>query len=251
MFGVIEKLKTLYPGITSQPQRRLVLRVHLCRRSARVYQFLWRVFGGLFLAGLLVDLLRCVHGVHAALQRAQLANYTIECSPKMSATTLSRDNHYVPCVHLRAFAGPDGRIFSYRMLVPDPRVQIWKPSSVRGVGYHLHLYTAVIAGAETDEFEKWLERDIETPAAEPLRIATSEGSLTPQDWEKVIRFLAAQIVRTPAHFVKNVARWRADTPKMLNEVLESAVEKLKAAKLSGTQVSMPGARRTLSTCRFE
>ncbi len=153
-------------------------------------------------------------------------------------------NHYVPCMYLRGFAGPDERIYSYRTLVSDPGVPLWKPSSASGVGYHTHLYTAIIAGAQTDEFEKWLGLEVETPAAEPLRIATSEGNLTPQDWERLIRFLAAQIVRTPAHFVKNVSQWQEDTPKMLNEVLEGAVGKLKAAKLSGTQVRMPNAPHT-------
>ena len=157
----------------------------------------------------------------------------------MSGVPFCRDNHYTPCVYLRGFAGPGKRIFAYRTLVPRTEVPLWKPSSTRGVGYLSHLYTRIAAGQETDEIETWLKRDFEDPAAEPLRKAISGERLTTKDWTCLISFLAAQIVRTPAFFVKNVPRWQADAQPLLNSVVRESVQRLEAAKKSGHPLQPP------------
>jgi hypothetical protein len=116
---------------------------------------------------------------------------------------------------------------------------LWKPSSTRGVGYLTHLYTRIAAGQETDEIETWLKRDFEDPAAEPLRKAISDERLTAKDWICLVRFLAAQIVRTPAFLAKNLPRWQADAQPLLNSVLRESVQRLEAAKKSGHPVEPP------------
>jgi hypothetical protein len=70
------------------------------------------------------------------------------------------------------------------------------------VACHRHLYTRLVAGEETDEFEQWLDQEIETPAAEVIEKAISDTQLTPDDWKRLVQFLAAQQVRTP--------RWLAE-----------------------------------------
>ena len=65
----------------------------------------------------------------------------------------------------------------------------------------------MVAGRESDDIEKWLNREFETPAEEALRKVTSDRRLTPDDWKRLIRFLAAQDVRTPAHLIEDLQRW--------------------------------------------
>jgi hypothetical protein len=82
--------------------------------------------------------------------------------------TLKNRNHYVPCLSLRRWADTESKLWVYRLLVSHASVPLWKHSSIDGIGYHRNLYTRILAGAETDEFENWLERDFETPARNPF-----------------------------------------------------------------------------------
>jgi hypothetical protein len=150
-----------------------------------------------------------------------------------------RDNHYVPCLYLRRFASSNERVFTYRTLVSRPQVPLWKERSISGVGYHAHLYTRVAVGRETDEIEEWLGREFETPAADAIERATSGARLTSSDWRDLVRFVAAQDVRTPARLLENLQRWRADTPGLLTSTLQESVRKIEAAKKEGKPVALP------------
>jgi hypothetical protein len=39
----------------------------------------------------------------------------------MTSVQFHRDNHFVPCVYLKGWAGPDGKIATYRVLVPHDK----------------------------------------------------------------------------------------------------------------------------------
>ncbi len=125
----------------------------------------------------------------------------------MMETSFHKDHHYVPHVYLKYWASSHERVWTYRILVSQAKIPLWKESSIRGVAYHSHLYTGMFAGKESDEIEKWLDREFEAPADESLRKATSDGQLTDKDWKYLVRFLAAQDVRTPARFMENLKRW--------------------------------------------
>lgn len=150
-----------------------------------------------------------------------------------------RDNHYVPCLSLRRFAGSDGRLSTYRTLVSHGHIPFWQERSVKAVGYHSHLYTRIKGDDETDEIEKWLECEFESPAEEPLQKVTSDARLAPQDWRHLVRFLAAQDVRTPARFIENLPRWNADATRLLNSTVKGALQKLEAAKRAGESITQP------------
>lgn len=156
----------------------------------------------------------------------------------MKETEFHRDNHYVPCVYLRGFATPDGRIWTYRTLVSHPKVPLWKLSSIRGVAYHSHLYTRIVAGRETDEIERWLDREFEAPAQEALQKAISDERLKPDDWERLYRFLAAQDVRTPARLAENLERWRATLPGFMKETAQRSLRELEQAKKTGKVLTL-------------
>lgn len=148
-------------------------------------------------------------------------------------TPFQRDNHYVPCVYLKGFASADRRLHTYRLIVPHPRVPLWKPYSARSIGYYPYLYTRLTADGPTDEIEKWLEHEFETPATEALDRVISDARLTPSHWNNLIRFVAAQDVRTPARLLENLSRWERELPDTLNEIMQEGVATLQRAKARG------------------
>lgn len=154
----------------------------------------------------------------------------------MNAESIRRASHYVSRGYLRAWTSADGRLWTYRTLVSHGAVPVWRQSSPKGVAYHTHLYTRIVAGRETDDFEKWLDSEIETPAAQPLQKATSGGRLTPDDWSRLVQFAAAQDVRTPARYQEQLQRWRKTLPGIMEESLREAMDELDAMRKRGERV---------------
>lgn len=144
-----------------------------------------------------------------------------------------RDNHYVPQTYLKRWGDAEGRVCAYRVLVSHPNVPLWKRASVKGLGYHAHLYTRVVATGLTDEVECWLNSDFESPAGEVIQKVVSDARLTSQDWSHLIRFLAAQDVRTPARLMGMLQRWRQSLPPLIKDTLNDSVEKLKTSRREG------------------
>lgn len=160
----------------------------------------------------------------------------------MTNTPFHRDNHYVSRGYLKRWASSHERVWTYRILVSHSKVPIWKESSIRGVAYHSHLYTRIGAGGETDEIEKWLAREFETPAEEAIRKVTSNVRLTRDDWKCLVRFIAAQDVRTPMRLAENIKRWHATVPDLIEDTLKKSVRKLELAKESGQPIPQPKVR---------
>jgi len=157
---------------------------------------------------------------------------------------LTAENHYVPCLYLKHFASPDGTLYRYRTLVSNPHVPTWKRVHVSGVGYQTHLYTRIVLGAETDDVERWLEREFDTPATAPIRKAIEDERLTKADWQTLIRFVAAQIVRTPAFLAENLPLWNQMMPTVLNEVLQDLRRELERARQSGGRLPLTNVPNT-------
>jgi len=103
-------------------------------------------------------------------------------------------------------------------------------SCFRGRAFY---YTRVVAGQESDEIERWLDREFEAPAKEALQKAVSDKRLKSDDWECLIRFLAAQDVRTPARLVENLERWRATLQRVMEETTQKSLREFEQAKKSG------------------
>lgn len=130
----------------------------------------------------------------------------------------------------------DGRVWMYRVLASDRRVPLWSLRHIRGIAFHTHLYTRLVAGQESDDFERWLDREFEAPAEDAIEKATSDLPLTRDDWRILVRFLAAQDVRTPAWFEEQSERWEKSIPELLENTLSSSVKALEEAAASGTPV---------------
>ncbi|WP_081275097.1 DUF4238 domain-containing protein [Xanthomonas graminis] len=138
---------------------------------------------------------------------------------------LHRDNHYVPQLYLKQWAADD-RILTYSLLVPHENVRRWKAHSPKGIAFHQHLYTSIVNGNESDELEKWLDREFEAPAEDPLSLVTRDGRLNSDDWRKLVRFALAQDVRTPARLREFLQRQAELLPPMLDNVVKNVAEKL-------------------------
>ena len=151
----------------------------------------------------------------------------------MTASQFSRENHYVPCVYLKLWESSNKRVWAYRILVSHENVPLWKQRSIRGIAYHSHLYTRMAAGRESDEIEQLFARNYETPAEDALKKATSDDPLTPSDWRVLVRFLAAQHLRTPARLVESLLLWQKTMPSLLQNALQEAAAKLEQMKSRG------------------
>jgi Protein of unknown function (DUF4238) len=162
----------------------------------------------------------------------------------VSAEHFHRDNHYVPQGYLKQWASPQKRLWVYRILVSHTQVPAWKEASVKEVAHHSHLYTRIAAGQETDDFERWLDREFETPAEDPLRKVTSGARLTPDDWKHLVRFVAAQDVRTPARLVENLQWWPQILPDILDNTLRDSLRELQQARETGEVVQQEPTRDT-------
>ena len=72
----------------------------------------------------------------------------------------------------------------------------------------------MIQGAERDEIENWFKHEFETPADEPIRKVIEDRALSASDWRALIRFVAAQDVRTPARLIQSMKRSIQETGSM-------------------------------------
>lgn len=124
----------------------------------------------------------------------------------------------------------DGKVQTYRLLVPSEEQAHWKKHSLAGIAYREHLYTQIRGGVETDEFERRLHVEFENPAVGPLKRAICDERLSPDDWNALIRFAVAQDVRTPARLKAFLADHQEWLPRMMKETLSETVSQLEAGR---------------------
>lgn len=137
---------------------------------------------------------------------------------------LKRDNHYVPSVYLKQWA-TNGLLPTYRLLVPHERVHLWKRASLKGIAFHRSLYTYIGREGETDEFETWLDRAFEAPAEPVIARAIRGAPLSVDDWQTLVRFTAAQDVRTPRRLREFMDRQAQALPPLMERTLTEGVRK--------------------------
>jgi hypothetical protein len=143
---------------------------------------------------------------------------------------ITRDNHFVPQLYLKQWSEDRSRIWSYRILVSDEGVKKWQLRPIRGVAVHRDLYTTISNGEEIDEFEKWLEAEFETPVQSSITKVTREKPLKSSDWVKLVRFLAAQDVRTPTSYFESMKRWEKTLPDILKNTLDKSIKELEKSR---------------------
>lgn len=132
-------------------------------------------------------------------------------------------NHFVPECYLKRWEDSNNKICVYRILVSHSNIPIWRRYTASAIAYHKHLYTQMVSGTESDALEKWLDKKYESPANDALEKAVLEKRLSADDWDLLIKFLAAQDVRTPARLFEHLKR----NNEVLSEILQNTLDKLK------------------------
>lgn len=140
--------------------------------------------------------------------------------------SITRANHYVPRLYLKRFASESGYLYHYRTLVSKPTIAEWKKVNTGGIAYRSHLYTRTLAYGDSDEIEQWLNRDFETPAESSIAKAVNGDRLKKEDYWLLTRFVAAQIVRTPAFLIENLPRWREFAEQEVKQVSKRLEERI-------------------------
>lgn len=100
------------------------------------------------------------------------------------------------------------------------------------IAYHRHLYTQILNGKESDELENWFSHEFESPASEIIEKAINDRRLSKDDWSVLIRYLAAQDVRTPIRMLEHLKRAGQSMPDTLQNVLDELKEKLESKDLA-------------------
>lgn len=140
-------------------------------------------------------------------------------------------NHYVPECYLKRWADGNQQICVYRTLVSDEKVPVWRRYNASAIAYQKHLYTQVISGKESDELETWLDREFESPASSALDKVVSDKRLTVDDWAVLVKFLAAQDVRTPLRLIEHYVNAQKLIPEVLQKVLNDLKEELEGGEI--------------------
>lgn len=135
-------------------------------------------------------------------------------------------NHYVPECYLKRWADSEQKIFVYRTLVAHSNVPTWKAHSISAIAYQKHLYTQIVSGQESDEFELWLDKEFESPASEALDKAARGHPLSRSDWKKLINFLAVQDIRTPAKLFEHIQKMHVELQGILDGIMDDLRIKL-------------------------
>lgn len=160
-----------------------------------------------------------------------------------AADVLRVKNHYVPEMYLKNWA-QQGEVATYSLLVPNASVPHWKKRSLRGIGYHRHLYTFIGCSGENDSFERWLSEKFESPAVTPIQKVLNDQHLNREDWYHLIRFLAAQDVRTPARLHEFMQRNEETLQQSINQTLQASIAELE--KLVRCNRPLPKVKERLS-----
>ena len=135
----------------------------------------------------------------------------------MMAEVIKRHNHYVPEMYLNNWA-QNKKVCTYQLLTSHENVPIWEPKAVKKSASIDNLYVRQSKGKEADDFEDFFMRYYETPAKGPLIKACTNQHMSSEDWWKLIEFVAAQIVRTPAYYFKIHGIFREAMPGILDTV---------------------------------
>lgn len=132
-----------------------------------------------------------------------------------------KKNHYVPKLYLGQWA-QDGSVPTYRVLVPNENYPEWINQPLKGIAYREHLYTYVTGDIESDEFERWFDREFEAPAQEAIQLVLCEQQLKPEHWRRLVRFAIAQDVRTPASLKEFIQRQQKQLKPLMDDTLSRA-----------------------------
>lgn len=113
---------------------------------------------------------------------------------------LSRNNHYIPRMYL-AYWGENKKIWVYKLLVPDEKVPLWSPKSIKYTASFDNLYVNYHNDAEYDDIEHYIAENVEDQAKDVIDKICANKELTSNDWEILSVYVAVQYIRTPGFYM--------------------------------------------------
>lgn len=163
-----------------------------------------------------------------SLERISSYKKTIVIARFRLLDNIRKNHHYVSQSYLKAWANNHHRIWVYRLLVSHSSVPEWEQSSIKSIANHQHLFTRNIMGRESDEFEKWMDKEIESPAQIALLKARSHVPLNKHELEHLLRFVALHDIRSPESYIEHLTHWREEMPSIVEGAMQSAISKIEA-----------------------
>lgn len=107
----------------------------------------------------------------------------------------AKRQHFIARFYLRNFAEP---MFSDNLCVYNMGKHRWEKRSPNGVGWFPHLCSMIdMAGSRNDDFDQFLKRQVEDPAAPALRKSATGETLDPGERAPVALFIALTAARSP------------------------------------------------------
>jgi hypothetical protein len=82
---------------------------------------------------------------------------------------------------------------------------------------------------ETDEFERWLDSEFESPAEEAIRRIVREERMSPDQWRRLVRFAVAQDVRNPARLREFMRRQNETLLTLMNDTMQRSIRDMEEA----------------------
>lgn len=146
----------------------------------------------------------------------------------MSTSQITHDNHYIPQFYLKNWSQDGITIFAYSLLVADSRIPYWSRRNIKSTATWNDFYTRNEGQKEIDDFEKWFDREFESPVKKIFDYLLKGHDLDEDGSIKLSRFVGAQYLRTPARLNDLMARWRKEMPQIFEDVLQKASKQLEA-----------------------
>jgi hypothetical protein len=156
----------------------------------------------------------------------------------MVSVQVKHNNHYVSQSYLRNWSVDGNSIWQYRLLVSSKNVPSWELQSIKNTAYKKDLYTEIRDGSEIDDFEQWLDREIEYPVIEVINRIKRREILSKNDWIILARYFAIQDLRTPLNYLESKDRWEKEFPIIIDKVFSDLKENFESIK-QGEKISPP------------
>ncbi|WP_059051380.1 DUF4238 domain-containing protein [Paenibacillus senegalimassiliensis] len=144
----------------------------------------------------------------------------------MNRNPITHDNHYVPQFYLKNWSEDGKNLNVYNILVSNGNVPLWSKKAIKHQAYYRDFYTRDVDGDEKDDIEQWFSNEFESPVKEVIEKVKTNSRLRKMDWQHLIKFMAAQQLRTPAKLNELLARWRTEMPSLFQGELEKIIEKM-------------------------
>lgn len=118
-------------------------------------------------------------------------------------------------------------IYVYSILVSDSRVPYWSLRRIKSTAVWNDFYTRKVGQNEIDDFEKWFDREFETPAKKVFDSLKNNHNLNKDESEVLSRFVAAQHLRTPARLNDILAFGRSIMPEIFYDIVHRVSKEIR------------------------